>query len=110
MTTDSHSDIASRTHDTSHRERSCWRAICVSLAQQLAFLFASAFIQDGGVTLHHALDAALVAWILTAIVVCHQATHRAYIPSDVHLAIVRHSFWVFFVALIIIGHYLTALS
>jgi hypothetical protein len=103
MITDTHPDIVCRENDTSHRERSCWRAIHISIIQQLAFLFASLFIKDGGATFDHALEAMLLSWGPIAIVVCRQATHRAYIPSNLHLAIIRHSFWVFFVTVIVIS-------
>jgi hypothetical protein len=102
-TADAHPDIVCRENETSHRERSCWQAINISIIQQLAFLFASLFIRDGGATLDCALEAMLFSWIPIAIVVCHQATHRSYTPSNVHLAICRHCFWVLFVALIVIS-------
>jgi hypothetical protein len=103
MIPNTHPDIALHANDTSHRERSCWRATCVSLTQQIAFVFASLFIRDGGATLHHAVEAALFSWLPIAVVVCRQATHRAYTPSNIHLAVIRHSFWVLFVALILVS-------
>jgi hypothetical protein len=82
----------------------------MSLIQQLAFVFASLFIRDGGATLHHAVQAVLFSWLPIAVVVCRQATHRDYAPSNIHLAIVRHSFWVLFVALILISAFTPILS
>jgi hypothetical protein len=89
--------------DTSHRERSCMRAIRYAMVHQFMILFVSLLIRDGGRTFHCAFNATLLSWAPIVLVVCHQATRRDYIPSNVHLAIVKYSFWVFFIGLCVIS-------
>jgi hypothetical protein len=58
----------------------------------------------GNMFMSSVLYAMLLSWVPIAVVVCHQATHRTYIPSNVHLAIVRHSFWVFLIGVLLLHH------
>jgi hypothetical protein len=103
MTVDVQSETACAEDDTSHRERSVGRAIHFSLFQQITVILVAMFIKDGGAALHLAIYAAIASWAPIAAIVCHQATQRSYVPSNVHMAIVRHSFWIVFVVLVVVS-------
>lgn len=89
-------------NDTSHRECSCWQAIRYALTQQALVLVVSVLVRDGGIMFVSVLYAMLLSWCPMAIIVCRQATHRTYTPSKIHLAIIRHSFWVFVIGALLI--------
>ncbi len=88
-----------RANDTSHRERSCWRAMRWSIIQQVIAFVIGALMLDGGDILHLCIIAILISWAPIVVIVCRQATHRDYSPSNMDLAIIKHCFWVFFVGM-----------
>jgi fatty acid desaturase len=89
------------TPDTSHRERSLRKAIHISIIQQVIAFGISAVMFDGGEFFSLCFYSSLASWALIAAVVCHQATHRNFIPTRWILLIIMNIFWLLLLACVV---------
>jgi hypothetical protein len=92
-------------HERTPDSRSMWRAIRDAVVQQLVMLFISANVLDGGDVFRLCTTAALLSWLMIAVIGFGRLFALDRRASKLELATVRYGFWVFFIGMWLLYHY-----